>query len=876
MKEAQPKAIRLEDYRPSAYLIEHTNLNFDLYDDHALVSSELHIIANPEVPREKDLVLNGQELELVSLALNGEPVATEQFELGSDDLRIKDVPDNFTLQTVCRIKPQDNKSLEGLYRSRTMFCTQCEAEGFRKITWYLDRPDIMARFTATVTADKSKYPVLLSNGNPVEMTDLDGGRHSATWVDPFPKPAYLFALVAGELSLVSDTFTTMSGRNIDLRIYVEEKDLNKCDHAMRSLKASMKWDEQTYGREYDLDIYMIVAVDDFNMGAMENKGLNIFNTSCVLANQEMSTDAAFQRVEGVIAHEYFHNWSGNRVTCRDWFQLSLKEGFTVFRDAQFSADMNSAAVKRIEDVTLLRTMQFAEDAGPTAHPVRPDSYIEINNFYTLTIYEKGAEVVGMLYTLLGPEKFRAGSDLYFERHDGQAATCDDFVAAMESVSGRDLGQFKRWYSQAGTPVLNVEGSYNAEAAEYRLLFKQSCPPSPGQAEKQPYVIPVKLGLVGANGHVSFDMPGAGRVDEIVLEVTEQEQELILANVSEAPVPSLLRGFSAPVKLHFPYKREQLLFLMANDVDGFNRWDASQQLATETLQAMANGTRSVFDADLIQAYRDLLLDVDADPAVVASMLSLPSHAYLSELAETIHPLAIDVARRQAQQEIGGALEEELLACYQRNRVEEAYAAEISQIARRAVANQALAYLVASGKDDYLSLANSQFQQAGNMTDSLAALTCLVHAEQDGAAPLALDALEVFYQRWKNEALAVNTWLQVQVSSPRCDVAAVRRLMEQPFFDLYNPNKVRAVIGTFAGANPRGFHAEDGSGYAFLAEQIAQLDGANPQIAARLITPLSRWRKYAPENAALMKQALETLAAKPDLSPDAYEIVSKSLA
>ncbi len=708
MRTEQPKVIHLKDYQAPDYLIDETHLKFELFEDHSLVHAELVMRRNPDraagAPGDDlpPLVLHGQQLELLALALDGQALEAGHYQLDEEHLTLQPTAATFTVESTVRIHPESNTALEGLYKSGKMFCTQCEAEGFRKITYYLDRPDVMSRFTTTVSAEQHRYPVLLSNGNPVASGSEEGGRHWATWEDPFKKPAYLFALVAGDLWCVEDSFTTMSERDVALRIYVEPENIDKGQHAMDSLKKSMRWDEEVYGREYDLDIFMIVAVNDFNMGAMENKGLNIFNSSCVLAKAETATDAAHQRVEGVVAHEYFHNWSGNRVTCRDWFQLSLKEGFTVFRDQEFSADMNSRTVKRVEDVAFLRTNQFAEDAGPMAHPVRPDSFIEISNFYTLTVYEKGSEVVRMIHTLLGAEGFRKGTDLYFQRHDGQAVTCDDFVKAMEDANGVDLTQFKRWYSQSGTPRLAVEGEYDAAAQRYTLTVRQSCPPTPGQTSKQPFVIPLELGLLDGQGHelpLRLEGEAVAQGGNRVLAVTEAEQPFAFVGVPEKPLPSLLRGFSAPVKLSFPYDRDQLLFLMQHDSDGFNRWEAGQQLSVQVLQELIGqhqrGEQLVLDPRLIEAYRTLLADEALDQAMVAEMLSLPSEAYLTEISEVADVDAIHAAREFARQRIGEALFEPLWQRYQANRKhsrDTAYLAEASHIARRSLQNIALSYLI----------------------------------------------------------------------------------------------------------------------------------------------------------------------------------------
>ena len=758
-----------------------------------------------------------------------------------------------------------------------MFCTQCEAEGFRCITYFPDRPDVMARFRTRVEADKSRYPILLSNGNDVEKGDLADGRHFVTWEDPFPKPCYLFALVAGDLVEKRDSFNTMSGRDIDLRMYVEPRNAEKCDHAMDSLKRAMRWDEEVYGREYDLDIFMIVAVDDFNMGAMENKGLNIFNSSCVLASQETATDMAFQRIESIVAHEYFHNWSGNRVTCRDWFQLSLKEGFTVFRDSCFSADVGSPTVKRIEDATMLRTAQFAEDAGPMAHPVRPESYMEITNFYTLTIYEKGSEVVGMIHTLLGPDLFRKGSDLYFERHDGQAVTTDDFVRAMEDASGRDLSQFRLWYEQSGTPELTVRDEFDDAAGIYRLTIKQSIPDTPGQTDKKPQHIPFAIGLLGAEGEslpLKLAADDADAPTDRVLELTDASHTFEFHGLSERPVPSLLRGFSAPVRVFYPWTREQLTFLMSHDSDGFNRWDAGQRLAVDVINSLVSSTDGNVDAGLVEAYRSLLADSSLDQALVAKMLQLPSEAYLIELADQPNVPAIHRARERVLAHLARSLRDELLACYHRNTLSGHYEVTPEAVARRSLRNTALAWLLHIDDEEGRTLATSQFNEADNMTDRMGALRALVNS---GYEKEQEQALADFYQQWKDDPQVVEQWFAVQSGSTRTGgLRKVHELMEHPAFDWKNPNKIRSVIGVFAGQNLPAFHAEDGAGYQFLAEQVRKLDDSNPQIAARLVSPLTRWRKFAPVHGEQMKSALETVRDKSGLSRDVYEVVHKSLA
>ena len=886
MRDAQASTIYLKDYRVPDFLIDTTDLRFELFENYALVHSTLSVRRNPDSTSPASaLVLDGSGLELLSLSLDGVEVPKEAYEVAEESLTLKDVPARFTLTCSTRIEPQNNTSLEGLYRSAGMFCTQCEAEGFRKITYYLDRPDVMSVYRVTIEADVGRYPVLLSNGNLESRENLPEGRARAVWHDPHRKPAYLFALVAGDLERVSDSFVTSSGRKVDLHIYVEAKDLEKCDHAMQSLKNAMRWDEDVYGREYDLDIFNIVAVDDFNMGAMENKSLNIFNTSCVLASAETTTDAGFQRVEGVVAHEYFHNWSGNRVTCRDWFQLSLKEGFTVFRDAEFSADMGSPVVKRVEDVGLLRTAQFAEDAGPMAHPVRPDAYMEISNFYTVTIYEKGAEVVRMIHTLLGPDRFRAGSDLYFERHDGQAVTCEDFVRAMEEAGGVDLTQFRRWYSQAGTPEVSVKGHYDAGQETYTLDVTQSCPDTPGQKDKQAFHIPLAMGLVGEAGCLRLNLkdtePDTETADNThrVLDLRQSQQRFVFTDIKERPVPSLFRGFSAPVKLRVDYSRDDLLFLMRNDSDGFNRWEASQQLGVLVLSDMVRahqaGKSLALDERVISAGRSLLADETLDPAMVALMLALPSEAYMAELIQPVDVLAIHNARRQARLELAMALRDDLLLTYRRLAMcQGAYTPSADQVGQRSLKNLALQYLMLLPESDALQLCLAQLNESDNMTDRLAALVALSNSDYENETA---EALEQFYTKWKHEPLVVNQWFQVQACCQRPGTLdRVVQLLDHPAFDIRNPNKVRSVIGAFCGQNAVNFHQYDGAGYRFLADQVIRLNHSNPQIASRLLGPLSKWRKFLPEQQALMKAELERISAEPKLSRDVFEVVSKSLA
>ncbi|MES2676466.1 MAG: aminopeptidase N [Pseudomonadota bacterium] len=892
--EQQPTSIYLKDYQVPDYLIDKTKLHVDIYDGKTVVTANLQLRVNPASQRQvSSLTLHGVDLELISIAIDGKLLGPNDYGFGEETLTIRNTPAQFSLTSVVCVKPELNTSLEGLYKSRTMYCTQCEAEGFRKITYYLDRPDVMSEFTTTIVADK-KYPVLLSNGNLIEQGDVDSNRHFATWHDPFKKPAYLFALVAGDLAYIEDKYTTCSHREVRLKIFVEPKDLDKCEHAMVSLKNSMRWDEEVYGREYDLNIFMIVAVDDFNMGAMENKGLNIFNTSCVLAKPETTTDTGFQRVEGVVAHEYFHNWTGNRVTCRDWFQLSLKEGFTVYRDSEFSADMGSRTVKRVEDVSLLRTLQFAEDAGPMAHPIRPESYIEISNFYTMTIYEKGAEVVRMLANLSGKENFRKGTDLYFERHDGQAVTTDDFVAALADASGKDFAQFKRWYSQAGTPRLQVTDEYNENEQEYSLHIKQTCPATPECQLKLPFHIPIAMGLLGSAGDLPLYLKGVEPDFETsdnthaVVELTQAEQTFVFTRVQEKPVPSLLRGFSAPVKLSYDYSREDLMLLMSRDSDGFNRWDASQQLALQVMNdfivAYQRGedikTISV-DERLVNAYRNILRDESLDQAMVAYMLSLPSEAYVSELADVVDVEAIHYSRSLVRKIIAHELRSEFERIYNNYNHGVAYSASAAAIAARSLKNVALAYLMLLDDEQIIRACQHQYATANNMTDVVAALTQLVNAESSLAQQLAESSLADFYQRWQHESLVVNQWLSVQASCVLPNtLTRVKVLQQHAAYDAKNPNKIRALISTFCNSNAINFHnlsaAGIAPGYVFLADQIIQLNSQNPQIASRLLTPLTKWRKYNSLRQELMIAELKRILEEPNLSKDVFEVVSKSLA
>ncbi len=914
--DAAHQPIYRRDYRPPAYLIDRVDLIVDLAEDHARVRSRLAMRRNLGAAAHSPgaagaeasppslalplkgggdsggvggggedpppLVLDGRKLELVAVLLDDRALAAGvDYTVDAEHLTLAaPAPEKFVLNVETVIRPQDNTELEGLYKAAGMFCTQCEAEGFRKITYFLDRPDVMARYSCTITAERARYPVLLSNGNLTASGALDGGRHFARWEDPFPKPSYLFALVAGDLGCLEDTFVRKSGRPVALKIFTEHENVDKCGHAMASLKKAMRWDEDTYGLEYDLDTFMIVAVGAFNMGAMENKGLNVFNTKYVLARPDSATDADYLGIEAVIAHEYFHNWTGDRVTCRDWFQLSLKEGLTVFRDQQFSADMNSAAVKRIADVRGLRAGQFPEDASPMAHPVRPDSYIEINNFYTATVYSKGAEVVRMIHTLLGPARFRKGMDLYFQRHDSQAVTCDDFVAAMQDASRVDLAQFKLWYSQAGTPELTVAGSYDAAARAYTMTVEQSCPPTPGQPTKAPMHIPFSVGLLDRDGNdLALQLDGENAAPPPgtrTIDVKRQHETFRFVNVAAPPVPSLLRNFSAPVKLTMAWSDAELQFLAAHDSDPFARWEAGQQRAVKLMLAGVAAHRAgralgPVDPGLVDAYARTLDDRGLDAAFVAQALSLPSASYVGELMDEIDPDALYEVREHLRRGLAEALAPRWREVYDAMRDDGPYAIEPRAMGRRSLKNLCLGYLTARETPDAIALAVAQ-TGAGNMTDVLAGLALLAET----VTPARDAALAAFYARWQDDPLVVDKWFAIQAaSSARDTLARVQALLAHPAFDLKNPNKARALIGAFTG-NPVRFHDASGAGYRFLADQVLALDPINAKVAARLVGPLGRWRRYEPKRQPLMRAQLEHVLATPGLSRDVYEIASKSLA
>ena len=874
MSNIKQKTIYLKDYTVPEFLISHTDLHFELSNSDTQVRSLLKIQRNPLCKKKQPrLALTGEELTLKSISLNGETLTADQYTLNDESLSIAVLDKEFTLEIVNSINPAQNTALSGLYESNDMLCTQCEAEGFRRITWFLDRPDVMSIFSVMIEADKDKYPILLSNGNRVKHGNLANGKHWAKWHDPFPKPAYLFALVAGNLACLKDNFTTCSGRDVTLEIYVEEHDLDKTQHAMQSLKNAMSWDEKAFGREYDLDLYMIVAVSHFNMGAMENKGLNIFNTKYVLASKETATDTDYENIEAVIGHEYFHNWSGNRVTCRDWFQLSLKEGFTVFRDQQFTAHQTSDAVKRIKDVNMLRTHQFAEDAGPLSHPIRPDSFVEINNFYTLTIYEKGAEVVRMLYTLLGEAGFRKGCDLYFSRHDGQAVTTEDFVRALEDANDVAFSQFKRWYSQAGTPTVEVSSHYDAEQKTYRLDFKQYCESSATQPNNAALHIPISFGLLDDAGE---PIKLARKNTSSLLELTEASQSFTFEQVPSEPTPSLLRHFSAPVKLKQKLSIEQHILLFQHDSDPFNRWEAGQNCLTNIIFNTVNAiqkkqTPAPLPSSIKNAFRAVLQQPLDDLAYQTLLLSLPSKAYLAEQMNVVDIEALFQAHKFIKRSLASSLKELWLLNYHNNHVEGA-GASAQDIAQRSFKNLCLGYLMALQDEVNIELCSQQFDRAQNMTDQIAALGELSHLKNSISQPY----FETFYNQWKQEDLVIDKWFSLQACSEKLNALDdVKRLLQHPDFDYKIPNRVRSVIGAFATANPLNFNAIDGDGYRFIASNIIKLDDTNPQIAARLASSLSHWKKFDDDRQLLIKQQLKRIQSHRSISKDLLEIVTRSL-
>ncbi|XP_047324453.1 puromycin-sensitive aminopeptidase isoform X2 [Impatiens glandulifera] len=883
-----PKEIFLKDYQLPDYYFDTVDLKFTLGEEKTVVHSKIAV--NPRDGSSSPLVLDGKDMELVSVKVNGELLKEgDDYHLDSRHLKILSPPsDNFTLEIVNDICPQKNTSLEGLYKSSGNFCTQCEAEGFRKITFYQDRPDIMAKYTCRIEADKSLYPVLLSNGNLIEQGEIEGGRHYALWEDPFKKPCYLFALVAGQLESRDDHFITQSGRKVDLKIWTPAQDIPKTAHAMYSLKAAMKWDEDVFGLEYDLDLFNIVAVPDFNMGAMENKSLNIFNSKLVLASPETASDADYAAILGVIGHEYFHNWTGNRVTCRDWFQLSLKEGLTVFRDQEFSSDMGSRTVKRIADVSKLRIYQYPQDAGPMAHPIRPNSYIKMDNFYTVTVYEKGAEVVRMYKTLLGSQGFRKGMDLYFKRHDEQAVTCEDFFAAMRDANNVDFANFLSWYSQAGTPTVKVSSSYNAENQTYSLKFSQEVPPTPGQLTKEPMFIPVSVGLLGSNGKdISLSsIYHDGKLESIasdnqsvyttILRVTKKEEEFVFSNISERPIPSLLRGFSAPIRLESDLTDSDLLFLLAHDSDEFNRWEAGQVLARKLmLQLVADFQQNkplVLNPEFVHGIKCILSDPSLDKEFISRAITLPGEGEIMDMMEVADPDAVHAVRAFIKKHLAAELKDELLKTVTNNRSSDAYEFNHANLARRALKNVALGYLASLDDSDMIDLALHEYKTATNMTEQFAALATI--AQKPGK--VRDEVLADFYNKWQHDYLVVNKWFALQAMSdiPN-NVENVRNLLNHPAFDLCNPNKVYSLIGGFCGS-PVNLHAKDGSGYKFLGEVVVQLDKLNPQVASRMVSAFSRWKRYDENRQKHAKGQLEMIMSANGLSENVFEIASKSLA
>jgi len=880
MTETAHRTVYRKEYTSPDYLVDSIDLRFELGDDVTIVTSRMALQREYDASLvTRPLVLNGKNLTLRELKLDGAPLGKNLYSVTDELLTIHEVSSSFTLEVTTELRPQDNSSLEGLYRSSGMFCTQCEAEGFRAITYYPDRPDVLTLFTTTIIADRLQYPTLLSNGNLQTKGELPDGRHFATWHDPFRKPSYLFALVAGDLVCVEDSYTTCSGRDVALQIYVHQQNSDKCGHAMRSLKKAMRWDEEVYGREYDLDRYMIVAVDDFNMGAMENKGLNVFNSCYVLASPATATDNDYHAIEEVIAHEYFHNWSGNRVTCRDWFQLSLKEGLTVFRDQEFSADMQSRGVKRIEDVRGLRTSQFAEDGGPMAHPVRPDSYIEINNFYTATVYNKGAELVRMQHTMLGAEQFRRGMDLYFDRFDGQAVTVDDFVRTMAEAGAIDLDQFALWYSQAGTPQLSASGFYNDAEKTFTLTVSQSCPATPGQPEKSTLHIPLSLGLLGRNGEqLPLTLVGESHRTAAtrLLHLRSEEESFCFTGLNEEPTPALLRGFSAPVKLDYPYRHEQLALLAAHEPDPFCRWEAGQRMAVQVIiglvAARQQGFEPTLDPAFADAFRATLASGHPDRAFLAETLTLPSEKYIAELVPEVDPEAIHAARQFVIRTLATCFRDDFMAVRTNNLNSRPYAPDDGRSGERRLANLCLAYLMSSGGQNEIDLCLAQYRMSDNMTDTVGALMPLASCD----CPERRETLDDFYRRWQGERLVVDKWFSLQATSTLPGTLdEIQALLNHPAFELTNPNRFRSLVGSFSQGNQVRFHDPGGAGYRFLADQLLRLIPVNPQVSARLLAPLTTWRRFEAGRSGLMMQQLQRIQAAADLPRDVYEVVTKSL-
>ncbi|HCG5510886.1 aminopeptidase N [Vibrio parahaemolyticus] len=862
-----PQAKYRKDYQAPSHTITDIDLTFDLYDNDTIVTALSKVVQKGE---STTLELDGEGLELRSVKVDGEDWAHHEVKEAS--LVLSDLPAEFELEIITKIDPEANTALEGLYKSGGAFCTQCEAEGFRRITYYLDRPDVLAKYTTKVIADKATYPYLLSNGNRIAQGEAENGRHWVQWQDPHPKPAYLFALVAGDFDVLRDKYTTMSGRNVDLEIFVDKGNLDRAGHAMTSLINSMKWDEERFGLEYDLDIYMIVAVDFFNMGAMENKGLNIFNSKFVLANDQTATDRDYLGIEAVIGHEYFHNWTGNRVTCRDWFQLSLKEGLTVFRDQEFSSDLGSRAVNRIDNVRIIRGPQFAEDASPMSHPIRPDKVIEMNNFYTLTVYEKGSEVIRMYHTLLGEEGFQKGMKLYFERHDGTAATCEDFVSAMEDATGVDLKQFRLWYSQSGTPTLRVNSEYNAEAKTYALTVEQFTEATQDQAEKQALHIPFDIELYDSKGQV-IPLIINGESVHNVLDIKQDKQTFVFENVAEQPVPSLLREFSAPVKLEYDYSDAELIFLMKHATNDFARWDASQMLLAKYIRQNVNnvqtGSEVQLSEDLIDAFRGVLLDENLEPAFIAQVFSLPSINEITGWYKQIDVDAVDTVLNSITVSLSAALEDELSATYHTLKQAE-YTIDHAAIGKRALRNQCLQFLAHTDKGN--TLVKAQYEAANNMTDTIAAMSAANSAQLECREELMAD----YSDKWKHDGLVMDKWFALQGTNPAEDaLEKVKATMNHEAFSLKNPNRTRSLIGSFLAANPVRFHDKSGSGYQFAGDILRQLNDSNPQVASRMIDPLLKFRKYDEARQAMIRAELEKLKAMDNLAKDLFEKVTKAL-
>jgi aminopeptidase N len=876
MRTEEPRAVALKDYRAPDYRISELSLDFALDPEATRVTAVSKVARSGSAGA--PLVLNGEHIELVAVSIDGKQLPPDAYALDAETLTIAKVPASFELTVITEIAPAKNTALEGLYTAKGIFCTQCEAEGFRRITYFLDRPDVLAVYTTRIEADKAKYPVLLSNGNRIAAGDLAGGRHFAVWNDPFPKPCYLFALVAGDLGVLRDEFTTMSGRKVSLAIYVEHGNEPKVAYAMDSLKRAMKWDEEKYGREYDLDIFMIVAVSAFNFGAMENKGLNIFNDKLLLASPETATDDDYGRIESVVAHEYFHNWTGDRITCRDWFQLSLKEGLTVFRDQTFSQDMRSAAVKRIEDVKMLRGRQFQEDAGPLAHPVQPQSYITIDNFYTATVYEKGAEVIGMLKTLVGDEGYRKTTDLYFARHDGQAATVEDWVKCFEDANGRDLTQFRLWYNQSGTPIVEVRGGYDPARKLLILNFRQTLAPTPGQPDKKPMHIPVRMGFVAGNGRsmpVTLEGENATGPEERVLELTQAEQNFTFVGVDEPPLLSLNRHFSAPVHLKAPLNRKARAALMASDPDAFNRWESGQALSADVLLEMAaaaqRGQPLRTDPSYVEAIGEVLRRAEDDPAFAALMLVPPLENELAVVMMPADPDAIHAARVALIRTVAQAYAGEFETLYGKLDQKGAFSPDAGPAGKRALRNAALRYLTAADDEAGAALADAHYRSAVNMTDAIAGLAALTRMN----SPRREAAFAHFHDRFRADPLVLDKWMSLQASSCLPDtVDHVRALMKHPAFDTRNPNRVRSLVGAFA-ANHLRFHAGDGAGYRLVGETLRTLDSINPMVAARMAAAFESWRRYDAPRQALMRAELEAITRMNGLSPNLFEVAGKML-